>query len=135
MAQTITDSITSAKPPKRRTVGAVKIALGVALTASVIAAGGYYFFGWFKSDSAISADKKNLLEVKVGPAKLTVLATGVVKPDREVKISPKQTGLLKTLLVKQGDYVKAGQLIATMDDSNLLGDEAAARGAYLASLI
>lgn len=134
MSQTITDSITSAKPPKRRAGGAVKIALGLVLIASVVAFSGYYFFGWFKPDSATSTDKKNLIEVKVGPAKLTVIATGVVKPDREVKISPKQTGLLKTLLVKQGDYVKAGQLIATMDDSNLLGDAAAARGAYLASL-
>lgn len=78
--------------------------------------------------------KKDATVVKRGKATLKVIATGIIKPVREVKISPKQTGLLKELYVQQGDRVKRGQIIALMDDSNLLGQIAAAKGAYLSSV-
>lgn len=78
--------------------------------------------------------KKDAIKVKRGSANLKVIATGLIKPVREVKISPKQTGLLKELYVQQGDRVKAGQVIALMDDSNLLGQIEAAKGAWLSSV-
>lgn len=112
-----------------------KVRAGLILLALLgLGAGGYYYTTSSQKAAETVEAQKNLFEVKTGRAKITVLATGVIKPDREVKLSPKQTGLLKALLVKQGDRVKEGQLIAVMDDSNLLGEVAAARGAYLASL-
>lgn len=112
----------------------MRLGLITLVTAALVGAGGYFFLGWGKGDAGAGDESKNLVEVKTGPAKITVLATGMIRPQQEVKISPKQTGLLKQLFVKQGDLVKKGQLLAIMDDSNLLGDAAAARGTYLASL-
>jgi len=75
-------------------------------------------------------NSKNLVPVKVGSVDLKINATGVIKPYNEVKISPKVTGLLSKLLVKQGQIVKKGQLLALMDDSNLTGQVAAANSAF-----
>ncbi|KYC42927.1 efflux transporter periplasmic adaptor subunit [Scytonema hofmannii PCC 7110] len=59
---------------------------------------------------------------------ITVSANGTIKPERSINISPKNAGVLKTLLVKEGDTVKQGQAIAYMDDSNLKGQLMQARG-------
>jgi HlyD family secretion protein len=57
-----------------------------------------------------------------------VSANGSIKPERSINTSPKQSGVLKSLLVKEGDTVKQGQIIAKMDDSNLLGQLTQAKG-------
>ncbi len=72
---------------------------------------------------------KNTTTVKRGTIDLTISASGTVRPVHEVKISPKVTGLVKRLLVEQGAKVKKGQLLALMDDSNLIGQVDAARSA------
>lgn len=77
--------------------------------------------------------KKNTVVVERGTIEAHISATGVIRPFNQVKISPKQTGLLKKLLVQQGDHVKAGDLLAYMDDSNLLGQVQATHAAYLAA--
>jgi HlyD family secretion protein len=52
---------------------------------------------------------------------ITVSANGTVQPERSVNVSPKNSGILKQLLVKEGDLVEKGQILAYMDDSNLQG--------------
>ncbi len=52
---------------------------------------------------------------------ITIAANGTVQPAQSVNVSPKTAGVLKELLVKEGDRVKAGQVLARMDDSNLQG--------------
>jgi HlyD family secretion protein len=59
---------------------------------------------------------------------LTVSANGTVAAERSINISPKNAGVLKRLLVKEGDVVKQGQIIAYMDDSNLKGQLLQAQG-------
>jgi HlyD family secretion protein len=59
---------------------------------------------------------------------ITVSANGTVKPERSINLSPKNSGILKTLLVKEGDTVKQGQIVAYMDDSNLRGQLTSAQG-------
>ncbi len=115
---------------RRRNV--VRIVIAIVLL-SIAGIGALFYFNKDEQKSA-KHSKKNLTQVKRGPAQITVLATGIIRPIREVKLSPKQTGLLMRLLVKQGDRVKAGQVIAEMDASNLIGDLESARGAYLGSL-
>ncbi|MCG6134108.1 MAG: efflux RND transporter periplasmic adaptor subunit [Nostoc sp. LLA-1] len=58
----------------------------------------------------------------------TVAANGTVKPERSINLSPKNSGILRRLLVEEGDIVKAGQILAYMDDSNLQGQLTSARG-------
>ncbi|MBS1997492.1 MAG: efflux RND transporter periplasmic adaptor subunit, partial [Cyanobacteria bacterium SZAS LIN-2] len=66
-----------------------------------------------------------------GAIDVRIEATGTIKPVNEIKVSPKVTGLIKKLLVKQGDVVQEGQILALMDDSNLKGQIESARGTYL----
>ncbi len=59
---------------------------------------------------------------------ITVSANGTVQPIQSVNMSPKTAGILKQLLVKEGDSVKQGQILAYMDDSNLQGQLLQAQG-------
>ncbi|MBE9201648.1 MULTISPECIES: efflux RND transporter periplasmic adaptor subunit [unclassified Nodularia (in: cyanobacteria)] len=59
---------------------------------------------------------------------VTVSANGTVKPERSINLSPKNSGILKKLLVKEGDILTEGQIVAYMDDSNLQGQLTSARG-------
>ncbi|HBE31504.1 MAG TPA: efflux transporter periplasmic adaptor subunit, partial [Cyanobacteria bacterium UBA11368] len=52
---------------------------------------------------------------------ITFSANGTVKPERTINVSPKTSGVLKELFVKEGDRVSAGQILARMDNSNLSG--------------
>jgi HlyD family secretion protein len=52
---------------------------------------------------------------------ITVTANGTIEAERSINLSPKNAGIIKSLLVKEGDVVKKGQIIAYMDDSNLQG--------------
>ncbi len=109
----------------------IRLGLTIAVVSILIAAGGYFAFDQLAKPK--DEGKRNTITVKRSDVDLAVIATGMIRPEQEVKISPKQTGLLKSLLVKQGDLVKKDQIIATMDSSNLIGQVEAARGAYNAA--
>jgi len=51
----------------------------------------------------------------------TVLATGIIKPKvgAEVKVGSRISGVVKRLRANIGDFVKAGQIIAEIDDAEL----------------
>jgi HlyD family secretion protein len=63
-----------------------------------------------------------------GNLSIVVSANGTVQPESLVNVSPKTSGVLKQLLVKEGDFVKPGQIVAYMDNSNLQGQLLQARG-------
>jgi HlyD family secretion protein len=90
------------------------------------------FLGWqaYTSSQRSLANSKNLATVKRGSIDIRISATGTIRPFNQVKISPKFTGLVRTLYVQQGDKVKKGDVLAEMDDSNLLGQVQAASAAY-----
>lgn len=52
---------------------------------------------------------------------IIVSANGIINANRSINLSPKNAGVIKTLLVKEGDRVRQGQVIAIMDDGNLQG--------------
>jgi HlyD family secretion protein len=60
------------------------------------------------------------VERKTMPVKIS--ANGIVKAYRSINLSPKTAGTIKILLVKEGDRVRQGQVIATMDDASLRGE-------------
>ena len=56
----------------------------------------------------------------------SIVLPGVVKEAQSVKVAFKAAGQLERVLVKEGDYVSVGQLIAVLDDSDYqLGVDAA----------
>ena len=59
--------------------------------------------------------------------KIIVTANGKIEPERSINISPKNSGVIKSLLVKEGEIVKKGQILAYMDDSNLQGQHTQAK--------
>ena len=52
---------------------------------------------------------------------ITLSANGTVEAERTINLSPKSAGYLKRLLVKEGDHVRQGQVVAYMDNSDLQG--------------
>ncbi len=58
--------------------------------------------------------------VAVGPVIEEVLGTGTLEARYQTTVSPKIQGLIVELLVDQNDSVKKGQLLARLDDSELL---------------
>ena len=51
-----------------------------------------------------------------GPAVDAVYATGQVEPTLEIRIAPRVAGRLVALTVDEGDTVRAGQLLARLED-------------------
>lgn len=127
--QTGTPKLTGVRSGRKKKFVLLLIFL-IAMAGSGTAAWWFYF----KKDGPDPEISKNIVTARRGRAEVSVVATGLIRPVAEVKISPKQTGLLKKLLVKQGDHVVQGQVLAYMDDSNLRGQVESARGAYRASL-
>ncbi len=69
--------------------------------------------------------------VKKGDIEITVLATGVVEPENRVAIKPPINGRVERILVKEGDRVRKGQILAYMSSTEraALLDAARAKGA------
>ncbi len=61
------------------------------------------------------------IQVEEGPMYLEISATGAIKPQvgAQVKVGARISGRVEKLFVKQGDYVKAGQLIAIIEHTDL----------------
>ena len=66
--------------------------------------------------------------VKQSNLAIVVSANGTVQPEKLINVSPKSSGLLKQLMVKEGDSVQQGQVLAYMDASNLQGQFTQAQG-------
>ncbi len=61
--------------------------------------------------------------------KQTVLATGQVVSSTDLNLSFNTNGTVKSVKVKVGDKVKAGQVLATLDQASVLANLTSARGA------
>jgi HlyD family secretion protein len=85
-------------------------------------------FGSYRA-IAPSQDASQLITTTVQQKSLpiTLSANGTIKPLRTINLSPKSSGYLKQLLVREGEQVKEGQIVAYMDDSNLQGQLIQAR--------
>lgn len=87
-------------------------------------AGAYFVFGKKNSGVNIQTDtvkKLNLIQ--------TVLATGQVVSGTDLSLSFQTSGTIKSIRVKEGDQVRAGQVLAALDQANLLAGLTSARGA------
>jgi HlyD family secretion protein len=96
------------------------------LLAGGIAGGG---FGLYRIISASQSANSQMVTTTVQQKTLpiTISANGTIKPERTINLSPKTAGYLKKLLVKEGDRVQQGQIVAYMDASNLQGQLIQAR--------
>ena len=82
------------------------------LVALAAAAG---WFGWQRfqpTPVALAAPTR-------GPAVDAIYATGLVEPSLEIRIAPRTAGRIVELLADEGDSVRAGQLLARLEDNDL----------------
>jgi ABC exporter DevB family membrane fusion protein len=65
--------------------------------------------------------------VRTGAISEVIAGKGKVEPPAEVRVSAKMLGRLKAVHVNEGDIVRQGDLLATMDDEELVAQLARAR--------
>jgi macrolide-specific efflux system membrane fusion protein len=103
------------------------------LVLLVLAAAGWGIkVKWF---SAAAAPQVITNDVERGDLEDTVLATGVIRPVKQVSVGAQVSGQIKKLYVVLGDVVKQGQLIAEIDatpQNNALRNAEAALQNYTA---
>jgi HlyD family secretion protein len=96
---------------------------------SLIGIGSYVGYNQFVTVPRQRAQNKiKTAAVTRGNLTILVSANGTVQPESSVNVSPKTSGVLKRLLVKEGDFVKPGQIVAYMDNSNLQGQLLQSKG-------
>ena len=83
--------------------------------ASVVVAGALAFVYW----RLLAPVDVRSHEVRSGEIIAEVMGTGIVATHVKVTISANITGLLSEVLFDQGDQVKAGQIVARLDDRDL----------------
>ena len=93
-----------------------------------IAAGGYGAWWWWQQSGAVAAEDKGgkakgkgaPLFVKTAkavakPMPVLIDAVGSVEPEHSVQVRAQVSGVLKSVLFKEGDKVKPGQLLFEID--------------------
>ncbi len=85
----------------------------------------------FKPSNSI---KNTTTEVaKINDLKQTILATGQVVSNTDLNLSFNSSGVVKNIKVKVGDKVKAGQILANLDQSSQLAALTSANGSLSAA--
>jgi RND family efflux transporter MFP subunit len=90
-----------------------KILILLVAVLLAVVSGGYFY-------SQYAAGEVRLVQPVYAPAVQAVYATGTVEPSVLIPIAPRSTGVLAELLVDEGDTVAKGQVLARLDDSDLV---------------
>ncbi|MFM8293819.1 MAG: efflux RND transporter periplasmic adaptor subunit, partial [Microcystaceae cyanobacterium] len=102
--------------------------LGIALFGGLIWGGWLLYQQQVVIPQKVTKQRQDTIAVTREDLVITVSANGTVQPAVSVNVSPKNAGILRQLLVKEGDRVVKGQLLAKMDDTNLQGQLLQAQG-------
>lgn len=96
-----------------------------AFVALVILAAGYFLINSF-SNAALEVKLTSVIKQTPGRSSAVLTASGYIVAQREASVSSKGTGVLVYLGVVEGDKVKKGQIIARLDDRDIVAqlDEA-----------
>ncbi|RKY79574.1 hypothetical protein DRQ12_03475 [candidate division KSB1 bacterium] len=76
----------------------------------------------FGKPTGVNSEKIRTSTVTRGNISVTVSATGVIEPVNKVEVKSKASGLIEYLPVEEGDFVKKGQLIARLDQTDVKND-------------
>ncbi len=85
---------------------------------------GYFIFGNKNNGDSIQTG-----QVKKQALQATVLTTGQVVSQTDLSLGFKSSGVVQQIRVKEGDKVKAGGILATLDQKDQLASLTSARGA------
>jgi len=122
------DQETSFQPPiKRKLLGITITKKKIIWTAIIVLVVGFVGYRIFKPKDN-SANIQTAI-VKKQNIKATVLATGQVVSGTDLDLSFQSSGFVRNISVKEGDKVKAGQTLSTLDQSSQLAALTSANGA------
>ena len=96
--------------------GKIKIAIAVLLVAGCAFGGYKYYTAQQEAKKAAAIETTDVVRMDLTS---TVSATGTIRPVDYVDVSPKSTGRITKVLVKENESVKAGQTVATLDSESL----------------
>ncbi len=101
-----------------------------ALTLIVLLGAGFGFAAW-RRKQAVSVAEVPTVIVERGNMKITVLTTGTVKPQNRLEIKSPIAGRVEEILVREGQMMKKGQVMAWLSSTEraALLDAARAKGA------
>lgn len=111
-----------------------KWVLGLLVLISVLGVGYLTYHQLVTVPQQQAKSKVQTAPVERGNLAIVVSANGTVQPEKLINVSPKTSGILKQLLVKEGDTVQQGQVLAYMDASNLQGQLSQAQGNLAAAV-
>jgi HlyD family secretion protein len=104
------------------------------LVLGLLAGGSYVAYNQMAATQRREARRQTpTVTVKLIDVPVSIEANGTVQAELSVNVSPKSSGVLKELLVKEGDRVKKGQILAYMDDSQWQGQLTQAKGQVAAA--
>ncbi len=94
----------------RQRIGKNKWLMGSLVAIPIVGIGGYLAYHQLVTVPQQEAQNK-IQTAPVARDNLTIVvsANGTVQPESSVNVSPKTSGVLKQLLVKEGDFVQSGQ--------------------------
>lgn len=107
----------SIQPKKRQ--GITKWLIGISLF--LLAGVGYLAYQQLVKQQQQANERMAAVPLERTNFSITVSANGTTQPEHVINVSPKTAGIMTSLLVKEGDSVSKGQVVAHMDDSNLRG--------------
>ena len=121
--------------PKKTLLGRWRIAILCILIA--VSGGGYYAYTQMIAPASNQGTRKRDRTVAIKRTDLPIIVTanGTIQPEKSINVSPKSSGRLKSLLVKESENVRTGQILAYMDESNTLGQITQADGNLAAAHI
>ncbi|PZU97389.1 MAG: efflux transporter periplasmic adaptor subunit [Pseudanabaena sp.] len=110
----------SPKQENSKSRNLLKKPTAIAILVIVLLGGGFVAFRTLTGLSQGTKAKANTEVVESKSLSVKIKASGSVVPIQTVNLSPKQAGKLAELLVEQGDRVTRGQVVARMDNTNLI---------------
>lgn len=87
----------------------------------------------FSSEEVIPV-KMETIEATTGDIKAVITATGTIQPVKQVEVGTQVSGVVEKIYVDYNTRVKAGQLIAELDKTNLRASLAEAEASYKTAL-
>jgi HlyD family secretion protein len=89
------------------------------LMAMVLAGAGATYWYYGQNKKAIPLDEARIVKVERKDLIKAVLATGRIEPEARVDVMSRASGILKELLVEEGDIVTKDQVLAVLDREQL----------------